>query len=78
MALNDIDPVPVNMESLALKGTNKEKLDFANLSVPDMLNETQPDGHETKYLKDYHYDGDAEKSHATDSFQSIDRIITQS
>ena len=39
---------------------------------------TPPDGHETKYLKDYEYEADRENSHATNSFQSIDRIITQS
>ena len=43
-----------------------------------MLNKTPPDGHETKYLKDAAYEGDAEKSHRTNSFQSIDRIITES
>ena len=66
--LNNIAPVPVNLQQNAIKGNDTEKVNFANISVDEMLNKTPPDGHETRYLKDAAYDGDAEKSHRTNSF----------
>lgn len=76
--LNDLEPVPIEKERHeAIKGTKKEhELDFANVSIPDILQQSVREGHETKFLKDFNYEGDAERSHNTYSFLSEDRLIT--